>query len=229
VVNPTDSDADGLTDGVEVNDLGLLPDEDDSDGDLIADLLEVEGFTYNGAQWYLDGYEADTNSDGLTDGMECLVWTKTSATYDPPRSAPTWTATARPISSTWTTTGWHQRRGRQFPQRRDQPDLQRRQPAETDDQQPPLNKPVYVISRSARPTPPRSTTRTVLDWPSGEDAGQIQRRLIRPSPTPPIYRPAQHRRQRANGDIRLVPMLQIRMPYTSGHYSNLPVNTPTWG
>jgi hypothetical protein len=66
----TDSDGDGLTDYVE-DLLGTLPDFPDSDQDLLPDGLEVMGFQgADGQRRYTDPLEADTNRDGLADGLE---------------------------------------------------------------------------------------------------------------------------------------------------------------
>ncbi|MFZ0545044.1 MAG: hypothetical protein WAM60_06385, partial [Candidatus Promineifilaceae bacterium] len=65
----TDSDNDGTPDFVE-NCLGTNPYNYDTDGDLITDTLEIEGFTYNGQQFYSNPLDEDTNGDGLTDNLE---------------------------------------------------------------------------------------------------------------------------------------------------------------
>ncbi|MEM7800568.1 MAG: hypothetical protein AAF633_15335, partial [Chloroflexota bacterium] len=57
VSDPADSDGDTLSDYAEIYELGTLPDAADSDGDSIDDQLEVQGFSYNGTQWYLDPLE----------------------------------------------------------------------------------------------------------------------------------------------------------------------------
>ncbi len=68
-----DTDADGLSDGQEVNYLGTDPTLADTDGDTIADTVEVQGFVYptSGRHWYLDPRSTDTNGDGKADGIEC--------------------------------------------------------------------------------------------------------------------------------------------------------------
>ncbi len=76
----TDSDGDGLTDyeetllgtssSTEDVDFDGLADGVDTDDDSIADLLEVEGFDYDGQTWYTDPLEVDTNKDGIADGLE---------------------------------------------------------------------------------------------------------------------------------------------------------------
>jgi type II secretory pathway pseudopilin PulG/subtilisin-like proprotein convertase family protein len=64
-----DADKDGLTDGEECV-LGTNPDADDSDGDTIKDNEEVNGFSYNGKMWYTNPLDMDSNKDGLDDGRE---------------------------------------------------------------------------------------------------------------------------------------------------------------
>ncbi|MAT96582.1 MAG: hypothetical protein CL608_05510 [Anaerolineaceae bacterium] len=56
-----DLDKDGVADGV------------DTDGDTISDPLELDGFVYAGQTWYLDPNETDTNRDGQADTFECPV------------------------------------------------------------------------------------------------------------------------------------------------------------
>ncbi|MEM7028117.1 MAG: LamG-like jellyroll fold domain-containing protein [Chloroflexota bacterium] len=65
-----DSDGDGLTDEIELLELGTNPNSVDTDGDGISDLTEVEGFN-DGSQWYLNPLDADSNGDGLIDLAEC--------------------------------------------------------------------------------------------------------------------------------------------------------------
>ncbi len=66
-----DTDQDGLNDGMEADRLGTGPTLTDTDGDSISDRMEVQGFSYKGQQWYLDPARADTNADGLIDPVEC--------------------------------------------------------------------------------------------------------------------------------------------------------------
>ena len=69
----SDYDDDGLTDGQELYKLGTDGGKPDTDGDMITDTLEVQGFVYpeGGQRWYLNPKEADTNNDGLIDSVEC--------------------------------------------------------------------------------------------------------------------------------------------------------------
>ena len=64
-----DNDDDGLTNGAECV-LGTDPDWEDSDNDGITDGDEVTGFSYNSKMWYTDPLEMDTNKDGLSDAIE---------------------------------------------------------------------------------------------------------------------------------------------------------------
>lgn len=67
---PADANGDGLLDGV------------DSDMDGVSDFDEVNGFEYNGKRWYTDPLEPDTNQDGLPDGSEWFVEGSPHATWD---------------------------------------------------------------------------------------------------------------------------------------------------
>jgi hypothetical protein len=64
-----DSDGDGLTD-YEESLLGTDATSADTDGDLITDTLEINGFTYNSKLWATDPLEMDTNRDGVGDTQE---------------------------------------------------------------------------------------------------------------------------------------------------------------
>ncbi len=66
-----DQDGDALTNLQECL-LGTLPTSPDTDADLVSDNVEVAGFQLNGAgvTWYTDPLNPDTNRDGLDDGSE---------------------------------------------------------------------------------------------------------------------------------------------------------------
>ena len=65
----TDEDEDGLTNGEECL-VGTDPKNKDTDGDTISDKDEINGFSFGGQMWYTDATELDTNQDGLGDGQE---------------------------------------------------------------------------------------------------------------------------------------------------------------
>ncbi len=66
-----DCDGDGLSNGIELLELGTDPELIDSDGDKISDGREVAGFTLGENKWYLDPLHPDSNRDGQIDSLEC--------------------------------------------------------------------------------------------------------------------------------------------------------------
>ncbi|MCP4537854.1 MAG: DUF11 domain-containing protein [Chloroflexi bacterium] len=82
----SDYDGDGLTDAVEVYELGTWYNDVDSDNDGISDRAEVLGFDLGGRTWYLDPRNPDSNGDTLIDRVECTarndVYTSTIAITD---------------------------------------------------------------------------------------------------------------------------------------------------
>lgn len=67
-----DWDDDGLTDGQELLRLGTDPLDPDSDGDGLTDYVEVTGFVdAANRHWYSDPNNPDTNNDGQIDTVEC--------------------------------------------------------------------------------------------------------------------------------------------------------------
>ncbi|HBY97300.1 MAG TPA: hypothetical protein DEP84_25735, partial [Chloroflexi bacterium] len=65
----TDTDNDGLTDFAEER-VGTDPTYFDSDEDGITDTLEVQGFQLGGRSWYANALDADSNRDGIADTLE---------------------------------------------------------------------------------------------------------------------------------------------------------------
>jgi hypothetical protein len=65
----TDTDGDGLSDFVEDR-IGTSSTMADTDGDGLNDNIEVNGFTFGGQRWYLDPNNVDSNGDGLGDAIE---------------------------------------------------------------------------------------------------------------------------------------------------------------
>ena len=81
----TDTDQDGLTDYQEQR-VGTDPAYNDSDEDGVPDAIEVRGFALGGKTWYLDAQQADSNGDGIGDGQEC--WQTPPADGTPARQVP---------------------------------------------------------------------------------------------------------------------------------------------
>ncbi|MCB0080063.1 MAG: hypothetical protein KDE47_03995, partial [Caldilineaceae bacterium] len=69
--NGSDVDADGLTDFQEDR-LGTNPANPDTDGDGVSDNDEVRGVSFGGKTWYSDplDFDLDSNNDGIGDGQE---------------------------------------------------------------------------------------------------------------------------------------------------------------
>ena len=228
VADSTDSDGDGLSDGVEVNDLGIIPTAVDSDNDGINDKREVESFSYGGQTWQLNPFDEDTNKDGVIDGLECIVWTDMAgADKDETADCPDTDNDLIPDL---------------FDDDNDNDGVKDADDfspnavsSETYDGDNPflltvdnleLDRPVFV-DLQFRPTVTDNLTlyNHVLDWPTGDTQGQVQRYLDTTwadATNPELRSTADNA---ANGDIRLVPMLEVIMPYSAGHYANLPITT----
>ena len=68
----TNSDSDALTDFVEAR-VGTDPANPDTDEDGVNDAAEVLGFQLGGQTWYANALELDSNNDGLADGQEWSI------------------------------------------------------------------------------------------------------------------------------------------------------------
>lgn len=224
VADSTDSDSDGLRDGLEVYNLTTHPAYWDSDGDLITDTLEINGFSYNNQMWYLNPNEQDSNKDGLIDSLECTVWIAGSD-YDPNAVCPDSDNDGTPdvwdddndndgVLDATDISPFHA--GSQVYTYDNPLTLQ------IDSLQPDL--PVFV-NVQLRPQNPEHLDYigTVLDWPTGDTQGQIQRRLDTTFANTANTDLQATDSLAGNGDIRLVPIMEMTIPYTPGHYGNLPV------
>lgn len=228
VTDATDSDGDGLGDGVEVQEVGTHPDVADTDSDGISDADEISGFSYGGQTWYLNPLENDTNYDGLIDGVECRVRTQgIPAEYNAAGVCPDTDGDDQPdvfdedndndgvpdrddISPFSASSGFF---GENNPLKLNVSNLA-------------LDKPVFVDFQFRPQTASNlNLYNHVLDWPSQDGAGQIQRVLDTTWADTSNLNLRSNAANAANGDIRLVPMLEITMPYADGHYANLPITT----
>jgi len=224
-----DSDGDGLTD-VQEERLGTDPYEKDSDGDEITDDVEVAGFMFGGKRWYTDPIHPDTNGDGLIDSLECPQMVRT----DPDGLSPADQVCQDTDGDGVPDVFDRDNDNDNVPDRVDiSPfskldndgsyfDADHPLLLQVDDIQP--GWPTFVQFQ-LRPTNPDHLwyAFNVLDWPSGDEEGQIRRRADNDTTFADvdigqIVRPAD-----SNGDMRLIPMLEIEIPYKEGHYANLPV------
>ncbi|MEM7029933.1 MAG: LamG-like jellyroll fold domain-containing protein [Chloroflexota bacterium] len=233
VDSTADSDGDGLSDYAEVSELNTFPDLADSDGDTITDTLEVQGFSYNGRHWYLNPREKDTNKDGIIDGQECDPWSAASASPNPSGICPDTDGDGTPdvfdvdndgdgvtdnidlAPSTVLATGSG------F-----SPTYSSHTPFQLKIDNLTVNKPVFVDIQ-LRPTNAAHLrfSGSILDWPTNDTKGQIQRRLNTTFANTQNQSIRSQAKNAGNGDIRLTPMLEVMMPYTTSHYANLPVKS----
>lgn len=227
VLDPTDTDGDTLSDGLEVLQIGTLATQADSDHDGITDTLEIQGFTYDSVTtWYLNPREADSNKDGLNDGAECPVWNSAiDSLFDPLAVCPDTDSDGTPDVfdddndgdgvpdavdlSPFSASGQVYNGTNPFALQVDNVAL---------------DKPLYVDIQ-IRPNNPDNLRlyHHVLDWPTDDVEGQIQRRLDTTWADTDDLSARSAAANASNGDIRIVPMLEITMPYTDSHYANLPI------
>ncbi|MEO8082929.1 MAG: LamG-like jellyroll fold domain-containing protein [Ardenticatenales bacterium] len=233
-----DTDGDGLTDGEELLRIGTAPNRVDTDGDQISDWNEVKGYALPGnKRGYTDARNPDTDGDGLSDGLECPSMRDAADPTAPFTAA--WTPVLACVDS-----GVQDapdvdnidNDGDGVPNRFDTSpfvggttvfDHANPLTLEIDGLQP--GKPV-VVDVQIRPTNPTqlSFAQNVLDWPTGDNQGQVQRRLdntigdtypvdpaapgLNPDPSDPAF----------GGDMRLSPMLEVTLP---GDSNDLPRTT----
>jgi hypothetical protein len=206
----TDSDGDGLTD-YEESMLGTDPYADDTDVDGVSDYDEVMGFEYNEEHYYTDPLEADSNQDGMPDGLE---WKWPGTFHD------TWDLDGDGVPDLFD----RDNDGDGVPDKLDLSPFSA--PDKTFTRDDPLTlqvsdlNPGYVayVELQFRPTITAQLryAYNVLDWPY-DTAGQMQdldgATFYDVNPDLPMS-------PNANGDVKLVPMLEIR---TAGTTSNLPL------
>jgi len=229
--NPSvaDTDGDGLLDGWEVLRLGSDPRQADSDGDGIPDGAEVRGFDYAGRRWYLDPNSVDSNNDGRPDTLECPGLGTTSRTCpdtdrdgtpdlfdrdDDGDGVPDRIDTA-PTAVVGQTT----------PFTRERPFELVVNGLKAKPSAPNQYYPV-LVDLQLRPviTDHLTYALNVLDWPGGDEDGQVQRRAGNDS-TFATYLSAQDAAndpRSANGDMRLIPMLEVEL---AGKDLPLPLTT----
>lgn len=240
--NP-DTDSDGLTDGQEVR-LGTDPLNPDTDGDGLPDGVEVRGFDFGGRHWYPDPLTPDSDKDGLVDGVECpelaldptrgvtaLSLFQALTGPNPPACRATQGATAPDIFN-------RDSDGDGVP---DSIDLSPTRVLGSatmpySDSHPLVFNLAHVgsdaqgaawpllVDFQVRPTNPDHLgfALSVLDWPSGDTEGQVQRVKSTTFADRLTSQQVAADPNSRNGDLRLVPMLELRM---AGDGMALPLTT----
>ena len=215
----SDLDGDGLTYAQEAR-LGTDPWEKDTDGDGITDKAEVVGFGYNNQTWYLDPLSADTNGDGRVDTLECRDKVVGEGEVSP-EGVPCQDTDGDGIPDPFDRDDDHDG----VP---DRVDLSPSRVEGRDDSGAPFDgehplllqindlqadEPVFVDFQ-LRPEDEAHLwyAFNVLDWPSGDGKGQIQRKTFNDSTFADLTQEGQPAAANAsNGDMRLLPMLEIEM------------------
>ena len=218
-----DTDSDGLTDSEEILYLGTFANTKDSDNDGISDYNEVHGFLMNGTRYYTDARNLDTDGDGLLDGAECSglrlaePWTATTTCEDTNNKG---IADVLSIDND----------GDDVPNNSDFSPFTAIKPTGYFNDNNPLQlrlenlaqgEPVLVdIQIRPQDEQQLAYALNVLDWPTGDNKGQIQR-LVGSTfgdqdPNTPLDDPAY------NGDMRITPLLEFRM---AGDSVDLPRKT----
>jgi hypothetical protein len=217
----TDSDGDGLTDFAEVR-VGTFTNTVDTDDDGVPDGVEVRGFSLGGKTWYLNADALDSNDDGIPDGDEC--WRTPPAASTPVNAVPGCDLDTDGDGTPDVFDADNDNDG--VPDRLDLSPFTASAAAYNDASPLKLtlnnlaaNTPVFVDFQ-IRPSNAQHLwyAFNVLDWPR-DSAGQI---TDVDGKTWADYAAAQGRMPAANesfGDLKLVPMLEIRI---TGATTNLP-------
>jgi hypothetical protein len=225
-----DTDADGLTDSQELYKLGTNGGDPDTDGDVITDTLEVEGFAYGGKQWYLNPADPDTNLDGLADSVDCPALvdiahptetdfrTQCDSDQDgiPNLFEDDNDNDGVPDRVDLTPDAWADFKGKRSGQVTDLTPFTGDNPFKlsvTNLQGRQGEWPV-LVDLQMRPENPTNLayTMNVLDWPGGDVDGQIQHKAnttFADSNNPDIKNPDDE--AGSHGDMRLVPLLEVVM------------------
>lgn len=195
--------------------LGTLADNADADGDGLTDNIEVRGFNYGGKLWYSDPNYYDTDMDAIPDAQECPQRQRESETHlspDVPCQDTDGDGTPDLFDLDADDDG--------IPDKLDLSPTRQLGAANApfsyetpfhliiNDAQ--ADKPL-VVDLQVRPQNPAHLTyvMNVLDWPDGDRQGQVQRAKGNHATFADVA-PGGAARD-ANGDMRLIPMLEIEM------------------
>jgi hypothetical protein len=201
-----DTDGDQLPDFVEVR-IGTSAVISDTDNDGLLDAIEVNGFSFGGQMWYTNPEVGDSNGDGISDRPEWGINADGS-----PRATPLDTD-GDGIPDLFD----HDNDGDGVPDNKDLAPFAKGAVAYTDAAPLQLvinnltaNKPTFVEFQ-IRPLNAQQLwyAFNVLDWPQ-DGAGQMRDVDGRTYADVAVGRMVDA--SEANGDLKLIPMLEIRMP-----------------
>ncbi|MCE7989828.1 MAG: hypothetical protein DYG89_52445, partial [Caldilinea sp. CFX5] len=213
--NGVDTDGDGLSNFVEQR-VGTDAEITDSDSDGLPDNLEVRGFTFGGKQWYLNPNALDSNNDGQGDALEWgLNANGTRLTTPQDTDAD---GTPDLFDNDNDNDGVTDRRDLS-PYVANPTTFGENAPLQLRLDNLSAGKPAFVEFQ-LRPQDPKHLwfAFNVLDWPQ-ESAGQMQDVDNKSYADVATAQARVPDAAESNGDLKLFPMLEIRMP-TAG--ANLP-------
>ncbi len=212
----TDTDKDGLTDFTEVR-IGTSAVISDTDDDGLSDKLEVNGFTLGGQTWYTNPNVTDSNNDGQSDIVE---WGIDSATGLPQATPRDTDGDGLPdLFDPDNDNDGVPDRVDSAPFVKGAATYNETNPLQFNINNLALGKPTFVDFQ-IRPSDPKNLwfAYNVLDWPQDSDG---QMRDVDGKTYADVATAAGRTADASdvNGDMKLLPMLEIRIPITS---ANLP-------
>ncbi|MBN1319143.1 MAG: LamG domain-containing protein, partial [Anaerolineales bacterium] len=220
----SDQDMDSLSCAQEIA-LGTDPGNPDTDGDLIPDALEVAGFEYQGNTWYTDPLNHDTNGDGRLDGIECPDRAYTN-NWDEYTYSPVDTACHDTDADGTPDVLDYDADGDGAPNDVDLSPMTRLEQTDSFGLVVDGLEANRFVLMDIQIQPAREEhlwwALNVLDWPGGDEQGQIQRKTGNDATYADVH-PGGADPRFENGDMRLVPMLEILIPWDSVTLGNLPV------
>jgi hypothetical protein len=230
-----DTDGDGLRDSVEIFELGTRPgkylskpladqrntDGADTDSDGIKDNIEIRPLIGpDGRTWYLDPFKADTNDDGIVDLIDCYGLTNpqftAACTLDSDKDNLPDAFDADNdndgLPDRYDAAPYHVVGGPRNSQGQISPLPNQMLQFDLEGQQ---QNTLLTVEFTLTPHNPKHLwySQSILDWPTNDKEGQIQR--VKDDPLGSSGK-------LANGDMRLVPMLEIELPYTANTMAGLP-------
>lgn len=217
VLNPNmaDTDSDGLNDSEELK-LGIQPGNLDSDNDGIPDLYEVEGFRYANQDWYSNPLNNDSDGDGLLDGIECQERVSTDVSGTPGVCKDTDNDGIPDIFDTDDDGDGVSSYTDESPYFYDSTIYKASSPYKFNVSNLESDKDIFITYQLQPENIQHLTlSMNVLDWPTGDTEGQVQRISDSTFADQLSDEQKEYDPKAAYGDMRLIPMLQIRLTGSS--------------